>query len=239
MKEVFTIMALFIILNGCNLDDKEHSIPFSETPILIDGEPSDETWSLSQWRAIDQNWLGSDFSEQDFSGNYKILWSHDHIYLLVEIVDDILMDKTSDGLVRYWDDDCLEIFVDEDASGGDHQYNYNAFAYHISLDNKVVDIGVDSLAHYYDHIICSRVTNGNKSVWELSIEVYDDTFEYDQDAKPVTLDALKEIGLAIAYCDNDESEERENFIGSIAVNGEDKNRGWIDAGIFEKFVLLK
>jgi hypothetical protein len=45
------------------------------------------------------------------------------------------------------------------------------------------------------------------------------------------------MGFALAYCDNDTSKERENFIGSVAVAGEDKNRGWIDAGIFGTIVL--
>ena len=54
-----------------------------------------------------------------------------------------------------------------------------------------------------------------------------------------TLEEQKEIGFAIAYCDNDQSEERENFIGSVPIKGKNKNRGWIDAGVFEKFILLK
>ena len=35
----------------------------------------------------------------------------------------------------------------------------------------------------------------------------------------------------VAYCDNDNSPEREHFIGSNKIEGEDKNRGWIDAGV--------
>ena len=40
------------------------------------------------------------------------------------------------------------------------------------------------------------------------------------------------MGFALAYCDNDKSKTRENFIGSVYVEGNDKNRGWIDANIF-------
>ena len=36
-----------------------------------------------------------------------------------------------------------EIFIDEDNSGGNHQFNFNAFAYHIALDNQAVDIGFE------------------------------------------------------------------------------------------------
>ena len=47
----------------------------------------------------------------------------------------------------------------------------------------------------------------------------------------------KKIGFAIAYCDNDTSENRENFFGSVVVDGNDKNRGWIDATIFGTIIL--
>lgn len=36
----------------------------------------------------------------------------------------------------------------------------------------------------------------------------------------------------LAYGDNDHSPERENFIGNVRIDGTDKNRGWIDAGVF-------
>ena len=56
---------------------------------------------------------------------------------------------------------------------------------------------------------------------------------------PIKLSAGKKLGFALAYCDNDYSEERENFIGSVAIEGEDKNRGWIDAGIFGTLELVE
>ena len=50
------------------------------------------------------------------------------------------IDQHADPKYFYWDDDCLEIFIDEDAFGGDHEFNYNAFAYNVALDNQIVDI---------------------------------------------------------------------------------------------------
>jgi len=50
---------------------------------------------------------------------------------------------------------------------------------------------------------------------------------------------IRGLVFAIAYCDNDHSEERENFIGIVYVAGPDKNRGWIDSGIFQTYVLTK
>ena len=106
----------------------------------------------------------------------------DKIYILAEIVDDILIDTHRDPLIQYWDDDCLEIFLDEDFSGGDHQFNHNAFAYHVSLDNQAIDIGTDRQAQNYSHHVRKPLeTTGDKIVWELAIDIYTDDYEDGSD----------------------------------------------------------
>ncbi len=232
-------LAFLLFFASCQDHQHENSIQYANEKISIDGKPNDHAWKHTHWRAMDQRWLGNEYSKEDFQGRYKVTWDHDHLYVLAEIHDDKLIDIHKDGLDNYWNDDCLEVFIDQDASKGDHQYNYNAFAYHIALDNKVVDIGVDSLPHYYDHVQCIRQTKGNKSIWELSIDIYDDSYQMEKNNKKTRLEEFKKIGFAIAYCDNDQSEERENFIGSVLVEGEDKNRGWIDAGVFGQYILVK
>lgn len=201
---------------------------------LLDGSGDDPAWQNADWLPLDQVWIGQPPSAADFSGRYKILWDENNVYVLAEITDDTLVDTHPDGLVQYWDDDCLEIFVDEDASGGDHQFNYNAFAYHIALDGKVADIGPDHEPRYFnDHCTTRRATSGNVSTWEVAMKIFDgDNYTDSGDNIPKMLKAGKKMGFALAYCDNDYSPERENFIGSVKVDGEDKNRGWIDAGIF-------
>ncbi len=205
----------------------------------IDGSGDDPVWQNAAWLPLDQDWIGQKPDALDFSGRYKIAWDENNLYILAEITDDVLIDTHTDGLDHYWDDDCLEIFIDEDASGGNHQYSYNAFAYHIALDGKVVDIAPDSAFTYFnDHCTTRRVTNGTNSTWEVAVKVFDgNRFVTGGDNIPKSLRAGKIMGFALAYCDNDHSAERENFIGSIAVEGEDKNRGWIDAGIFGKLEL--
>lgn len=206
---------------------------------LLDGAGNDPAWQNTGWLPLDQVWLGQPPDAADCSGRYKILWDDNNLYVLAEITDDTLIDIHPDGLVQYWDDDCLEIFVDEDASGGDHQYNYNAFAYHIALDGKVADIGPDRNPHFYDdHCTTRRVTSGNVSTWEVAVKIFDgDRYADGGDNIPKMLTAGKKMGFALAYCDNDHSPERENFIGSVKVEGEDKNRGWIDAGVFGVLTL--
>ena len=212
-------------------------ITMSSGPISIDGKATEKIWSEVPWQQLDELWLGKPFSADDFQGRYKLAWDSKKFYVLAEIRDDKLVDTHPDGLDRYWDDDCLEIFIDENRSKGNHQYNHSAFAYHVALDGKVADITTDSVPGYYDHVSSVRVTTGNTTIWETAIDIYDDSYADGMPATPVTLRAGKVMGFALAYCDNDNSAERENFIGSVKVMGKDKNRGWIDAGIFEEIIL--
>ena len=217
----------------------EYRAPRAAVAPVVDGIATDAAWDAARWRAIDQRWLGPEYDKSDFEGRFKVVWTPERIYLLVEIVDDVLFDSHRDPLVQYWDDDCLEIFVDEDFSGGDHQYNHNAFAYHVSLDNQAIDIGTDKAARSYSHHVQSRwKQQGDKVIWELAIDVYPDSYRDDAaDNHPVRLSAGKVMGLLVAYCDNDGSELRENFIGSEAVHSGPTDRAWIDADIFGKLVL--
>ena len=218
----------------------EYRAPKAKRALEVDGVADEPVWQRARWQVIKHRWLGPEYSPDDFRGRFKVVWTPKRIYILAEIVDDILFDSHRDPLVQYWDDDCLEIFVDEDHSGGDHQYNHNAFAYHMSLDNRAIDIGTDKQPHDYSHHVQSHWrAHGNTVVWELAIDLYDDQYR-DGSTKnvPVTLSAGKVIGLMIAWCDNDGSEIRELFIGSELAPGEKKDRGWIDAGLFGTLVLV-
>ncbi|MGB2740285.1 MAG: sugar-binding protein [Cognaticolwellia sp.] len=223
----------------------------------IDGV-MDTLWQTAPWQPIDQHILGEMPSKEDFFGRFKVIWDENKIYLLAEIQDDILFDSHPDPLDAYWDDDCLEIFIDEDRSGGEHQFNFNAFAYHIALDNQVVDIGYktkDGLADFMlfnDHLSSAwrrQSEQPNRLIWEVALDVYDDSFSYTTNkanvkefnqAQPVKLSANKTLGFMLAYCDNDGSESREHFIGSVAIepkNG-DKNLGYKDASVFAPLKLI-
>ncbi len=217
----------------------EYRAPKAERAPQVDGVADEAVWRRARWQKITNRWLGPEYTPKDFQGRFKVVWTPARIYVLVEVVDDILFDSHRDPLVQYWDDDCLEIFLDENHSGGDHQYNHNAFAYHVSLDNQAIDIGTDKLPHSFTHHVESRwQQRGNKVVWELAIDVYSDDYVDDSNKNaPIKLSAGKVMGLMIAWCDNDGSEIRENFIGSESAPGEKKDRGWIDAGLFGSLVL--
>ncbi len=234
------VLLATILLFSCKTEYSRNKVAKSKDTIIIDGIANESTWENSSWIPMDQVWLGDPVSSEDFSGKYKLSWSEDALYVLVEVTDDVLLDRFENPLERWWDEDCVEIFIDENNSGGDHQFNHNAFAYHIDLQGNVVDIiAKDTPKLFNDHMESKRVTSGNTSVWEFKIFLFPDTFVYGKPMEKVSLYHGKKIGFAIAYCDNDTSEHRENFIGSVIVEGDDKDRGWKDAGIFETIELKK
>jgi hypothetical protein len=215
--------------------------------ITIDALADEQSWQNTAWRSVDQLLIGENLSKQDFNGRYKLLWDESALYLLFEVQDDVLADTHPDPLVNYWDDDCVEVFVDEDASGGDHQFDYNAFAYHVGLDRNVSDMGPSatssesSIQTYNDHIQSqwSRSPKTHLITWELKISIYDDAYLPGNKHQPVTLHKGKNIGFMLAYCDADGKGMREHFIGSYPIEGinGDKNLGYKTADVFEKMVL--
>ena len=191
------------------------------------------------WLPLDQNWIGDYPTEADFKGSFKLGYTKDSLYLLAKIQDDTLIDIHQDPLFKYWDDDCLEIFIDADASGGPHQSSYNAWAYHISLAHEVVDYRPDGKPHYYPHAFTRRIAGSKKNTqyWFVAIAIHSDQYKEQLPATdkvnlPIKLKKGQQLGFALAYCDNDKSQERENFMGSVPVPGVDKNQGYKNASIF-------
>jgi hypothetical protein len=220
--------------------------------IVIDGKSEEKVWHQQDWLPMDKHILGDYPTAEDFSGRYKLAWDENALYLLVNIVDDVLYDRYANPLQRYWDDDCLEIFIDENHSGGDHLANFNAFAYHIALDKQVVDYapskdGKGKPALFNHHIDSEwiRVNDAKHSIiWEVAINIFGDNYQHDDtnfSKYLVLLNENKHMGFMLAYCDNDGGPEREHFIGSTdiaPING-DKNLGYKTADVFGKIRLVK
>ncbi len=252
-KQLIIAFIYFIFVNSA----QAINAPKAAISPVIDGQSDDVAWQKSNWYPLNELILGSSPSKKDFDGRFKVVWDKNKLYLLVEITDDVLFDQHANPLSFYWDDDCLEIFIDEDASGGNHQFNFNAFAYHVALDNQAVDIGYkkeDGSPDFLtlnDHIKSRWQRNETAPhvvTWEMAIDVYADDFSYTTKnniktftGEPVALFAGKKLGFMLAYCDNDGSKERESFIGSTpitAVNGS-KNLGYITADVFDQLILTK
>ncbi|MFK7888730.1 MAG: CBM9 family sugar-binding protein [Gammaproteobacteria bacterium] len=247
-RTTLTALATMTLLPACSsalaepthLPDRSlYEAPRAAAAPTVDGRADEASWQRASWRPIDQRWLGEALTAEDFSGRFKVIWTPQQLFMLAEITDDVLHDSHRDPLVEYWNDDTLEFFVDADFSGGDHQFNHNAFAYHVALDNQAIDLDrSQSPRNYTQHVTSRWQQKGNVAVWELAISVYDDQYiDGAEDNTPVTLKSGASLGFMVAYCDADFGSEREHFIGSEAMPGEDKNRGWIDASVFGQLVL--
>lgn len=189
-------------------------------PIVIDGKADDPAWADAQWFLIDQVWIpyGATMAVGDFEGRFKLSWDENYLYILAEIVDDMLSDDHANPLQNWWNDDCLEVFIDENRSKGDHERNYNAFAYHVSLFYDAIDLHTNgnpiNLKNNLEVVM--DTLNNNTYMWELAIKNYSAAFNPgNPGASRVFLHHDKLMGFTLAYCDNDQTTSRENFIGSM------------------------
>lgn len=258
----FHLIALFILIlffipshaspwSQLVQDDTVKAIE-STTPPDIDGSEQDACWDNAAWQSIDQVWIpyGAHMDSTDFYGEYKVCWSSEtsRIYFLVKVTDDVLVKGYTfpDGGWHQWD--VVEIFFDEDKSGGDHTHNNNAFAYHITAGNASVPYHAIDLQHgwdahnFADHMDVSIRRKNGYIFWEIGMLVYDETFEEGQDNTPLELTTGKVSGLSIAYCDNDDPGEqpktRDNFIGSVHVPEANYNDHWKNADFFGTVKLV-
>ena len=169
--------------------------------------------------------------------------------------------------------DIIEIFIDPDHSGGLHVFNgtgetaaqwganaENAFAHHIYASfpdsGKVTTacFSGDMSGTGWDNRISKNYANhfdsfalrceDNTAVWELSLKVYSDTYDdSDPEASRVQLKAGMEMGISLAYCDNDNPDEkpieRDHFFGSVHVEKKAYNDHWMNADDFGVMVLSK
>ena len=245
IKYLLTIISVLFI-TGAVLGQTMMDTLFTykaETPVVIDGQATEDCWANAEWHAIDQVWIpwGTTMKPGDFAGKFKTAWDENYLYLLVQIVDDSLSDDHSNILDSYWEDDCVEVFIDEDRSGGDQERNNNAFSYHTSLFGNAVDVGnFGQGVDYSQNLEVDMDTIAQDTyLWEFAIKMYDATFNInDPDDSRVYLSNNKLMGFAIAYCDNDETNGRENFIGSMVMTQAHYNDMYKNASYFGPMLLI-
>ncbi|MEL7311700.1 MAG: sugar-binding protein [Pseudomonadota bacterium] len=222
-----------------------YEVPYAKgQPPTIDGKIDPMLWDAAMWRPIDQVMIGDSPAAEDFSGRFKLLWREDALFLLAELQDDVLIDARPDPLVAYWDDDALEIFVDADGETGPHQNDFRAFAYHVALDNQSVDIAPDGPAVFPDHVESywqRRNGDDNRIVWEAKIRIA----THDGSGRELTgfrqLHNGETIRFMLAYCDADDPNGRQHFMGDqdiTPIDG-DKNLGYKTSDVFGSITLTK
>jgi hypothetical protein len=211
--------------------------------ITIDGAATEECWNNATWHPIDIVWMPwhASMAPGDFEGKFKVAWDSQYLYLLVQVIDDSLSDDHVNPTDSWWDDDCLEAFIDEDRSKGNHERNCNAFAYHMSTKYDAIDLdGNGNGINYKNHVSIVLDTIADDTyLWEIAIKIYDNTYNNSNpEASRVTLVPEKIMGFTLAYCDNDETESRENFIGSMAMTQATANDNYKTADYFGTLKLV-
>ena len=82
-------------------DRTHYAAPKAQLPPRVDGVADEPVWQKAPWRALNNRWLGPEFSDEDFHGRYKVAWTENKIYLLVEIVDDVEWEFFEQELQHY------------------------------------------------------------------------------------------------------------------------------------------
>jgi len=247
-SEKFLLAPRLVTCQSDSSDDVELALANGEFEALktavaveVDGCSKDSVWAAQDWYGMNYRWMGADVDSADYYGRFKLAWDADKFYLLVEVVDDSLSPTLANGLANYWKGDYVEVFIDEDQSGGNHQYNHQAFAYHVSTEGHAIDQSTQQEPVFFDdHVTVMRTREGNRYLWEMAIKLYDDQYDEDRaDNAPVTLGKGKTIGFSLAYGDNDGENIRENFMGSRETHGLNNDEGYINSEVFGSVVLVE
>jgi hypothetical protein len=222
-------------------DDGVFKAQRSTSPVEIDGCSKDSIWIIVDWYDMNYKWMGEDVDSIDYYGRFKLSWDSQYLYILVEVTDENLNPTIGDGIENYWKGDYVEIFIDEDESGGIHQFNHQAFAYHVSTEGHAIDKNMFQETVFFDsHIEVERSQEGHKYLWEMAIKLFDKQFdEKATDNIPIEIFNQKSIGFSIAYGDNDGNNNRENFMGSKKNHGNNNDDGYINSDVFGSILFIE
>jgi hypothetical protein len=230
-------------------------VPRIVTPPVIDGAGTDLCWDSAAWNPMPYVWIpyGTTVPAADFTGRFKTVWNEQEnlMYFLFEITDDIFVNgyvfSPSNG--NYYLYDVVEIFIDENRSGGLHETTNNAFAYHITggnsgIDYDAIDMYGANRVNYRNHFPeFKRVKVGNVYTWEFSMMVLKDNYTPTSVLANClsTLAANKVMGFSAAYCDDDQSSAnptRDHFIASKYQTLQNSNISYQNATYFGYMKLI-
>lgn len=221
-----------------------YEAPFTVTIPEIDGNGDDTCWNKADWAPIDQVWIGNAVSETDYSGKFKVMWTPDRLYLLIQVVDDSLRLQPTgiaDVCSNIYNYDCTEIFIDENHSRDvNYSGTYRAIAYHMDTTHVCYYIGgtagwvrLDEHLNYKMKRVASHTFE-----YEYELKVFNDTYVHNSQNTPVQLTPGKLLGWSVAYNDNDIGSTRQNMFGSQFIEGTDKNISYYNASAFGELKLV-
>jgi hypothetical protein len=251
-KKIFSIVTILftvytIVYSTNNVPESPYHAKKAATAPIIDGLPTDSCWSLVDWAPIDQVWLGSPTTADDFTGSYKVVWTSDRLYVLMKFIRKMINDHyPANNMGDIYDYDCAEIFIDEDHSGG--SYNtanpsncYNAFSYHMTDRDSVYDFGANAQGWYCFNkdikLVVDSSAGNHTYYWEVEMKVFGNNYVFNGNNTPITLTSGKILGFSTAYNTNDGGTTRKNMFGSHYIAGSNKNISWDNASALGELIL--
>ena len=51
----------------------EYHAPHAAMAPTVDGVADESIWAKARWQELDQNWLGPEYTAEDFQGRYKVV----------------------------------------------------------------------------------------------------------------------------------------------------------------------
>ena len=91
---LLVLFSMFSVSTFCQTQKDTIFAPNAIVPVVIDGNDKDAVWSKTDWKPIDQVWIpyAAKMAKGDFEGKYKVAWDEQYLYVLVQVVDDVLSD---------------------------------------------------------------------------------------------------------------------------------------------------
>ncbi|RXG15572.1 carbohydrate binding protein with CBM9 domain [Leeuwenhoekiella aestuarii] len=247
MKNFFALLLLVVLLYSCKnnegppplfLKSNEPAIEVKKAAItpVIDGNPTDPAWKNLNWIGVLNKWQGAD---NNLMMNYKLCWTPDALYVLVQLENSTLLPNLGNPLEQYTSEDHLNIYLDEDNSGGAYSDSYNAFEYKILPSNFTVTLDPDKQPLTANNAIRSALKKyGNTYYWELKVAAFDASYQHNKPNETVSLKTGKLVGFALAF-EQVKAKESNIILGSIAIPEEYEGRIAIDAGLFGTLKLIQ
>jgi hypothetical protein len=189
-----------------------------------------------------------------------VVWTAERLYILAEIIDDIIYTPAAVPTQSPEKNDCLELFIDENASGGTRTSDggNNFFTYHMNFDGVNVADWTGQNVLRNSHLKYKiNETAAPLYIWEIEMKVFNSSYPLnstpavDPADTLVTLTEGKKMGFAAAYCDNDKDAhsgnstqigDRDHFIGSMFVKGStdnERNVAYQNSEQYAKMYLVK
>ncbi len=159
--------------------------------IRLDGS-MESAWNDDSARTI-SNTTGTISSENDLSGEYKVQYSADGIYFIVDVTDDIL--STPNDVDNIMHNDGVEIFLDMN-NGKTDFYQDNDFHYVLSANGLMAEKAQKATSNV------DFVANTNNSGYVLEAFIPWKTLNFD----PISGD---KIGLEVKIIDKDDANQRD------------------------------